>query len=150
MKLTTAQLRQIIKEEVTLFRARGKKARLQESHSRITKEEMEAWTRGDWDFVSESKELTDQLEKMSVEQLQEEYYNLDPDGNKIYGTGLIYGSGGEVQIDPSSKTYQDALKMLLVAAISELKEPGSTTPVDQPQQSNKIADLLRARGIEAY
>lgn len=150
MKLTSAQLRQIIKEEVTLLKARGKRMRLQESHSRITEEEMQAWSRGEWDFVSESKELTDQLEKMSVEQLKEEYYNLDPDGNEIYGTGLTYGSGGEVQIDPSSKIYQDVLKMLLVDAISELKEPGSTAPVDQPQQSRKIADLLRARGIEAY
>lgn len=70
MKLTSTQLRQIIKEElaralkedesdlgkdniVTKESTAYRKGMLLEGHNRITPEEMNAWMSGDWGFVSE-------------------------------------------------------------------------------------------------
>jgi len=39
------------------------KGRLNESHNRVTKEEMDAWMRGDWGFVSEAKDLPEDYEE---------------------------------------------------------------------------------------
>ena len=51
MKLTTTQLRSIIREEVQ--KASGRR-RLSESHSRISANELAAWKSGDWGYVDEA------------------------------------------------------------------------------------------------
>ena len=52
MKITATQLRRIIKEEVQ--KATQAKPRLTEGHSRITQDELEQWTSGNWGFISEA------------------------------------------------------------------------------------------------
>lgn len=50
MKLTPAQLRKIIREEVK--KAASGKKNLSEAMTRITEDEIAAWKRGDWGYVS--------------------------------------------------------------------------------------------------
>ncbi len=51
MRLTIAQLRRIIKEEV---HAAAKRKNLSESYSRITEKEMSEWKKGNWGYISGS------------------------------------------------------------------------------------------------
>jgi hypothetical protein len=51
MRLTIAQLRRIIKEEV---HAAAKRKNLSESYSRITEKEMSEWKKGNWGYTSGS------------------------------------------------------------------------------------------------
>lgn len=53
MRISTSQLRRIIKEEVANVRG-ARRARLSEGHARITPEEMAAWKRGNWGYISET------------------------------------------------------------------------------------------------
>lgn len=50
MKITTAQLKQIIAEEIAS--AVGNKKNLSEAMARITPDEVEAWKNGDWGYVA--------------------------------------------------------------------------------------------------
>ena len=59
MKITVAQLRQIIREEVSRSLSATSDKRLSEGHARITQAEIEAWRQGDWGFVSEDVEHED-------------------------------------------------------------------------------------------
>ena len=54
MLITVKDLRKIIKEEVEKLLAKDSKIKnLSEGHSRITEEELDAWRKGDWGFVSD-------------------------------------------------------------------------------------------------
>jgi len=51
MKLTSTQLRRIIKEEINNVTSR--RGRLSEAHARITEEEFAQWKSGNWGYVAE-------------------------------------------------------------------------------------------------
>lgn len=57
MKLTTTQLRNIIRESVKA--ELGSKKNLNEAMSRITAEEVEAWKKGDWGYVAGDEPVQD-------------------------------------------------------------------------------------------
>ena len=64
MKITTNQLRKLIAEEVSKEK---NKRNLSEAMTRITQEEIEAWKKGDWGFVSESDSYTEATREELIE-----------------------------------------------------------------------------------
>jgi len=65
MKLTTTHLKKIIREEVQKTIS-GKK-NLSEAMTRITQEEVEAWKKGNWGFVSESDSYAEATREELIE-----------------------------------------------------------------------------------